>query len=211
MSDMRKMLKAKKKEAWLRKMAIVALDQHARIARAQHISQKDFVSASFDTTFNGKNLIADDKLIYYKVKAWQKALKEPVLDLTNFSTDNDGAYAAAGKYLAAEDKIIGSWNHLTSVAANTLSNWAKAGAGYQKWMREFHFESQRDYGFQLAMEECHTFWYTDDLWHAIKTACKIHCQYGRGALFFARLDELSLDLNHKNGMRIWEQFYGGTK
>ena len=40
-----KMIKAKKKEAWLRKMAIVALDQHARMARAQHISEKDFVSA----------------------------------------------------------------------------------------------------------------------------------------------------------------------
>ena len=201
MSDMRKMIKAKEKEAWLRKMAIVALDQHARMARAQHISEKDFVSAPFDTAFNGKNLIDDDKLVYYKVKAWQKAFKEPVLNLANFNTDAD----------KAEGKIIGSWNRLTSVAANTLSNWAKAGADYQKWMREFHFESQRDYGFQLAMEECHTFWYTDDLWHAIKTACKIHCQYNRGALFFVRLDELSLDLNHKNDMRIWEQFYGGTK
>ena len=54
MSDMRKMLRVKKKEAWLKKMAIRAFDSQARAYKLQGGTEKAFMSGPNCFTFNGK-------------------------------------------------------------------------------------------------------------------------------------------------------------
>ncbi len=198
MSNMRKMLRVKKKEAWLKKMAIRAFDSQAREYKLQGGTEKAFMSGPNCFTFNGKQLIDDAKLFYYKTMAWKKIEKESITSITDSNV----------KRL---DKHLENWERFENIAASKLASWHKAEEHLQDWIEEFKLESQRNYLFKLSIKDSHLFWYADEVWHALKKACKAYDKVGKGILFFAQLEGLNAELNYKNDMQIWEKFYGGTK
>ena len=198
MSNMRKMLRVKKKEAWLKKMAIRAFDSQAREYKLQGGTEKAFMSGPNCFTFNGKQLIDDAKLFYYKTMAWKKIEKESVTSITDSNV----------KRL---DKHLENWERFENIAASKLASWHKAEEHLQDWIEEFKLESQRNYLFKLSIRDSHLFWYADEVWHALKKTCKAYDKVGKGILFFAQLKGLNEELNRTNDMQIWEQFYGNKE
>ena len=198
MSNMRKMLRVKKKEAWLKKMAIRAFDSQARAYKLQGGTEKAFMSGPNCFTFNGKQLIDDDKLFYYKTMAWKKVAKESVTSVDGYNCKH-------------KEKHLKAWEQLGFTAIRKLTNWNKSEEHLQGWIKEFKLKSQRDYLFKLSIKDSHLFWYTDEVWHALKKTCKAYDKVGKGILFFAQLEGLNAELNYKNDMQIWEKFYGNKE
>lgn len=198
MSSTRKMLEVKKKDAWLKKMAIKAFDSQAREYKLQGGTEKAFMSGPNCFTFNGKQLIDDDKLFYYKTMAWKKAAKESVTSVDGYNCKH-------------KEKHLEDWKAFEDITTSKLASWRKSEEHLQSWISEFKLESQRDYLFKLSIEDSHLFWYTDEVWHALKKTCKAYDKVGKGILFFAQLEGLNEELNRTNDMQIWEQFYGDKK